>query len=216
MPPSKRWHRKAKLVVLVAVLFLVAFAFAPPQIEPSFAATMTTVSNQGSQCIHYGNGTIYCAALLGITASVVTHSDGTATLSVIVTNVSPDTLYIIDVNFAGTDAPFNCSIYFPCALAPAKSLNWTNIFYNNVITTGQGYPLNVEYAVTASDAASSNFRIATLTVDATSNSGLGSIPTFPYQPTMAAGMAILVVASYLVVRGVPRFKGQVLDSWLTI
>ena len=155
-----------------------------------------------------------------ITASLVTHSDGTATITVSVTNTSPSAIQVSSVYiYPSTDPNASCGygVYRACfvciesgaqapygipegvpscgqAIAPNGSGSWTNTIYSKVIQDGQGYQLWISI---------NNGNPVTLgTLDATNDSAFG-IPVFPYQPLAVTALTAIVAVAYLIIRPIP-------------
>ena len=155
-----------------------------------------------------------------ITASLVTHSDGTATITVSVTNTSPSAIQVSSVYiYPSADPNVSCGygVYRACfvciesgaqspygvpegvpscgqTIPPSGSGSWTNTIYSNIIQDGQGYQLWVSI--------NNGNPVPLGTLDATSDSVFGGIPVFPYQPLAVAALTALVAVAYLIERRV--------------
>jgi hypothetical protein len=157
-----------------------------------------------------------------ITASLITHSDGTATITASVENTNPSAIQVSAVFiYPSADPNVSCGsdVYRACfvcvesgylslfgapegvpscgqPIAPNNSGSWTNTIYGNIIQDGQGYQLLISV--------NNGNPVAVGTLDATSDSGLGGIPAFPFQPFAVIVLTVLLTVSYLVMRRARR------------
>ena len=187
-------------MLLVLGVFLVSLAMITP-IQPSLPDS--TYTTQG----------------VTVTASLLTHSDGTATITVSVENTNPSTIRVSSVYIypsadpnvscgygvyracfvcieSGVSAPYGVPQGVPTCgqpIAPNGSGSWTNTLYSNLIHDGQGYQLWISI--------NDGTPVSLGTLDATSESASG-IPAFPYQPLAAVVLTALVIGAYLEARRV--------------
>ena len=78
-----------------------------------------------------------------ISASLVAHSNGTATITATIKNVGPQSIGLDEFYFPAGAAI--ASYFGTTALLPNMSFTWSRTIYGNIIRKGQNYDLDVDF-----------------------------------------------------------------------
>lgn len=114
---------------------------------------LSAVGGNASTVRTASNGSI----LFTVSAFLVTSSDGTARINVLITNTGSAPFALDSISLDSLDI----SSYSGAVISPGGTKSWGDTFYGGIIQRGEGYPLSVGY-----EYGDSQFGHIILTVDA--------------------------------------------------